>query len=38
MLVYKVKFMLISPTTLPAKKNICYFCNIPGHWIQKCPI
>jgi hypothetical protein len=27
---------LQTTTTLP-KKNICYFCNVPGHWIQKCP-
>ena len=28
----------LSPSS-PIKKsaNVCYFCNTPGHWIQKCP-
>ena len=28
---------LNTNNTSPVKKNICYFCNAPGHWIQKCP-
>ena len=26
-----------NSTSSPIKKNVCYFCNVPGHWIQRCP-